>query len=145
VTYLRGDQPAAADHELVGFVEKVPGFIEQEGKVPVWLAMTEEADRGALARAELESAFLQRWPEGRIGTLSSAGWLPLLTDQRAEAFLIWLTEDGVREHGMPSHLEPRLLFAGDEALFSKRYPIVSRTTLNAEGKLQPVSSPLDIQ
>jgi hypothetical protein len=143
--YLRGEQPAAADHELLGFVEKIPGFLEDEGRVPVWLAMSEDAERGALARAELEKAFLQNWPRGRVGALTSAGWLPLLTDPRAEAFLVWLTEDGVREHGMPSHLQPMLFFAGDERAFSRQYPITSATALNAQGVLQSISSLAEVQ
>lgn len=138
--YLRGDQPAAADRELVGFAQKDPDFIPSGGRVPVWLALASEDGMEAGASRALEDAFFQRWPEGQVGVLSPGGWLPILTDPRAEAFLVWITEDGVHEHGMPGHLQPSLYFSGDERDFRLRYPLASATAAHAGGRLQPLAS-----
>ena len=135
--YLGDEAPHAADLEVLETARGCKGFIAAGGRVPLELAASDEFPSGSEQRAALASQFQNQHPGARIASLSpSAGWLPILTDAAASAFLIFADEAAIKEHGMPVNLQPVVHCACPPAEFAARYPLLLATARNAQGRFK---------
>jgi len=101
------------------------------------LAVHDEFPPGSNERASLIDGFSKRRKGVRVASLSrAAGWLPILTDAGASAFLIFVDEAAIEEHGMPVNLQPVVLCSRPRSEFEARYPILCATAKNAGGSLK---------
>jgi hypothetical protein len=110
----------SADQELLALVARDPSFLDDDGKVPVWLGAAGEEDD------EVSAAFGERFPGGVEARLDpAAGWLPVLT-RRCDAFLLWVDERTVARHGMPANLDALLVTPGGRAGLADGAPTLAR-------------------
>jgi len=135
--YLGDEAPHAADLELLETARRCSGFIDSGSRVPLELAVSDEFPPGSKERAALVDQFSNQHKGGRAASLSrSAGWLPILTDAGASAFLVFVDEAAIEEHGMPVNLQPLVRCSRPRSEFEARYPILCATALNAGGTFQ---------
>lgn len=131
----------AADYELSAAIGHDREFIANLGRVPVWLILDEEMRDQPKVKTKISRRFFRLYPRGVEGSLSgglTCPWPAMLSNRRAEAFLISVNEAAILDHGMPTQLAPIVIFAGKRAQFRRRYPVVSRTAVNAKGRLVAV-------
>jgi hypothetical protein len=135
--YLGDEAPHAADLEVLETARRCPGFIDAGSRVPLELAVSDEFPPGSKERAALVGQFANQHKDGRTASLSRyAGWLPILTDAGASAFLVFVDEAAIEEHGMPVNLQPVVRCSRPRSEFEARYPILCATALNAGGTFQ---------
>jgi hypothetical protein len=139
--YLGKEAPHAADLEVLETARRSPGFIAAGSRVPLELAVDDEFPPGSTKRADLVERFSKRLSKRRNGirvaSLSrSAGWLPILTDAAASAFLVFVDEAAIEEHGMPVNLQPMVRCSRPRSAFETRYPILCATAANAGGRFK---------
>jgi hypothetical protein len=137
------DEPArAAACELKAAIGHDREFMTHQGRVPVWMILDEDMRAQPNVKARIRRRFFRRHPRGVEGVLSGGlegPWPAVLSDRTAEAFLIRVDEAAILDHGMPARLSPMVIVAGTTARFRRRYPVVSRTVVNAKGRLVAVA------
>jgi len=132
--YLGDEAARAADREVLEAVRRSPGFIASGSRVPLEIAASEDFPEGSDARAALIDRFSRRHKGARIASLSPAsGWIPILTDPDASAFLVFVTEAAIEEHGMPVNLQPAVRVSREWREFQRLYPLLCDTAANAGG------------
>lgn len=132
--YLNNQAPRAADLELLDTAKRCDGFLAAQGRVPVFLATEDEYPDGSTKRTKLVERFLSEHGGGKVANLTRAnGWLQVLNESSASAFLVLMNEDTIIEHGMPAHLRPTVFHAEQFTVFATNFPKICATTRNAGG------------
>ncbi len=130
--YLGNEAARAADLELLEAARRSPGFLAAGGSVPLEIAVADDFPEGSPARARLVDGFSKRHKGTHVATLTrERGWLPILTDTAASAFLIFVDEAAIEEHGMPVNLQPAVRISRAWRRFSARNPLLFATARNA--------------
>ncbi len=130
--YLGNEAARAADLELLEAARRSPGFLAAGGSVPLEIAVADDFPAGSQARAKLAERFSKRHKGTRVATLTrERGWMPILTDASASAFLVFVDEAAIEEHGMPVNLQPAVRISRAWRLFSARNPRLISTAMHA--------------
>jgi hypothetical protein len=136
MNYLGDEARRIADREVVAFGRSHADFVEAGGRVPVWLINTDDVPADSVEFDGLVDTFKSRWPSGRLAGLDpAAGWLPILTDKSAAAFLIKATDSVIEAVGMPANLRPAAICFGDVSGWAERHPKYAATVTNAGGRI----------
>ena len=131
--YLGNEASRAVDLELLEAARRSPGFLAAGGRVPLEIAVADDFPDGSQARARLVERFSKRHKGARVATLTrERGWMPILTDTGASAFLIFVDEAAIEEHGMPVNLQPAVRISRPWNRFSARNPRLFATARNAD-------------
>jgi hypothetical protein len=135
--YLGDETPHAADLEVLGTARRCPGFIAAAGRVPLELAVRNEFPPGSKEHAALIDEFSKSSENPRIASLSlTHGWISILADTGATAFLVFVDEAAIEEHGMPANLQPVVRCSRPQPEFEACYPLLCATAMNAGGKFK---------
>jgi hypothetical protein len=130
--YLGDEAARAADLEVLEAARRSPGFVAAGGRVPLEIAVADDFPDGSQARAGLVERFSKRHKGARVATLTGErGWMQILTDTSASAFLIFVDEAAIEEHGMPVNLQPAVRISRAVSRFSARNPRLFTTAMNA--------------
>jgi len=117
-------------------------FLSSGGRVPVWLASTSNFPADSALHRDLLKNFRRFWPRGCVDALSpERGWVPILTNKKAHAFLIWVTDAAIMEIGMPHHFRPVVVHSVPLTRFKKEHPILAATAKNAAGTFRRYPMP----
>ncbi len=132
--YLGDEAPHAADLEVLETASQSAGFIAAGSRVPLELAVSDEFPPGSKERAALVDQFSEHYKGACIASLSrSHGWLPILTNALASAFLVFVDEAAIEEQGMPINLQPVVCCSRPRSEFEAHYPLLCATAINAGG------------
>jgi hypothetical protein len=138
MNYLADPEKSAA-RVLDSAIRHRPGFRRARGRVPVWIVDKTNIASKPGAQAKVRALFLRRFPRGKVYALDlKEGWLPILTDRTAHAFLLLVDEDTLIEHGMAAELRPKVFFVGRKIDFVRTCPILTATARNARGRIEPL-------
>ena len=130
--YLGDEAARAADLEVLNSARRCEGFVEARSRVPVAIAVCEQFPANSTQRSALIAHFSQRHSDAQVAILAGAnGWLQILTETSACAFLVFVDDEAIVEHGMPAHLQPNVLYAGKLNLFKQNWPKIAATAINA--------------
>jgi len=128
----------AVDLELLHEARSARRFLSSGGRVPVWLVSGVHFPEDSSVRRELLTNFKRFWPRGQVDVLQpERGWLPILTHKNAHAFLIWVSDAAITQHGMPHHLRPVVVHSVPFTRFKKEFAALVATARNAGGRFRP--------
>jgi len=128
----------AVDLELLHQARSARDFLSSGGRVPVWLVSMAHFPEDSPLRRELLRNFKRFWPHGQVDVLQpERGWLPIFTNKKAYAFLIWVTDAAITQHGMPHHLRPVVIHSLPFTRFKKEHPALVATAGHAAASFRP--------